>query len=156
VRVGTRLVRTLKAFGLLVLIALATLLVAGNLSGGARTAAILAGVAAALVAVVLSWRISLTFDDDEIVIRNLLRTRRLRWDELDAVSARTVLAPVGNQRVPRVVRFVPRGGPSWGIAAQATRTMGSRAADVFDALREQAEQHGVRYEITPQQEQSMS
>jgi hypothetical protein len=50
--------------------------------------------------------------------------------------------------IPRMIRFVPRGG-GWGTAAEATRVMGSRTQSVLEALRLQAERHGVRYEIAP-------
>jgi hypothetical protein len=155
VRVQPALARWVKAVAVVVVVAVATFFLAGNVSGTARTAAVLVGVAAAIAGVVLSWRIALVFDDDEIVVRNLFLTHRLRWDQLDAVSSRRLVTLYGYSRNPRVVRFVPRGGAR-GTAAQATRAMGSRAGAVFEALREQAERHGIRYEITPPEEQSMS
>jgi hypothetical protein len=138
-----------SAFGAVCWISLGTLLIGGNVYGAARTAAILGGFTAAIVGVVVSCRVSLRFDDDEVVIRNFFRTRRFRWDDLEAVSTRWVLTPANKGMfVPRMVRFIPRGG-GWGTAAEATRVMGSRTQSVLEALREQAERHGVRYEIAP-------
>lgn len=147
--------RAVNAFGAVVWTALLTLLVAGNLDGTARTAAILVGLAAAIGGIVVSCRVSLTFDDSGVVVRNFFGTRRFRWDDLEAVSTRWVLTPATKGAfVPRIIRFVPRGG-GWGTAAQATRIMGKRTESVLDALRDEAERHGVRYEITPLQARSL-
>jgi hypothetical protein len=148
--------RSFNAFTLVLVLVVGfvTLLGAANLNSGPKTAVVLAGLVVVAVGV-RAFHISLSFDDDEVVIGNLVRTRRYRWSELEAVSSRPIYTPFVDGRVLRLVRFVPRGG-GWGTAAQATSLLGKRRRAVLDALRAEAERHGVRYELTLDQENALN
>jgi hypothetical protein len=109
-------VRLAAVFGALLIGFLLTFIIGGGLLQSLIALGV--GIALTAIAVVRASRIALIADHDEIVVRNLFRTYRLKWEDVSDIGVG--LQSLGGAQLSGVV--FRRYGESTVVGAQATVT----------------------------------
>jgi uncharacterized protein DUF3592/PH (Pleckstrin Homology) domain-containing protein len=155
-RKGASVIRSRGSISMgLIVAAFAGLAGAGvTLALTASSPAQFSGVLAMIVGLVVTgviglraWSVSLSIGQDEIEVRNLLRTRRVPWATIARVRAARMwfdaAGMVGEKANRHLVAFELKDGRR-PVRAHATATIvHTRVAAYLDAIKEYAEPHGV-------------